>query len=59
MIYKIRRSDKKNDLLTSIEFNNYDLAYDALEKVFGDLCCSDTEYDERHYYEIIEINKSS
>ena len=31
-----------------------DEAYDLLEEIYGDMCCSDADYEDRPYYEIIE-----
>ena len=37
---------------------SYDEAYDLLANIYADICCSDADYDDRPYYEIIEIEKS-
>ena len=55
MQYKIKRVDGKIDEITSQSFNNYDEAYDLLANIYEDLCCSDADYDDRPYYEIIKI----
>ena len=26
-----------------------------LKKVYGDMCCSDADYEDRPYYEIVEV----
>ena len=44
------RSDGKEDHLTRLRFDNYDAAYDELERYYGDFCCSD---DDRVDYTII------
>ena len=44
MSYKIIRIDGKNDKLTAKNFDEYSDAYDVLEELYGDLCCSDTDY---------------
>ena len=54
MIYKIVRIDGKEDALTSQTFSNYADAYDFLEKIYGDICCSDTDYEDINYYDIVE-----
>ena len=54
MIYKIVRIDGKEDDLTSQAFSNYADAYDLLDKIYGDLCCSDAEYENITYYDIVE-----
>ena len=54
MIYKIVRIDGKEDDVTSQTFSNYDDAYDLLEKIYGDICCSDADYDDISYYNIVE-----
>tara|TARA_B100000700_G_C14937138_1_gene804902 strand:+ start:1088 stop:1261 length:174 start_codon:yes stop_codon:yes gene_type:complete len=52
MKYQIIRYDGKKDDITSMVFQNYDDAYDFLETIYGDICCSDADYEERPYYEI-------
>ncbi len=54
MIYKIVRIDGKEDDVTSQTFLNYDDAYDLLDKIYGDICCSDADYEDITYYDIIE-----
>ena len=54
MIYKIVRIDGKKDDVTSQTFSNYEDAYDLLEEIYGDICCSDADYGEIIYYDIIE-----
>jgi len=54
MRYKIVRIDGKADKVTSIIFSNYGDAYDLLEKIYGDICCSDTDYEDITYYDIVE-----
>ena len=56
MTYKIIRIDGKEDELTSQSFDNYSEAYDLLEKLYGDLCCSDTDFGDITYYDIVENN---
>ena len=58
MKYTIERSDGVSDAITNQSFQNYDEAYDLLANIYEDLCCSDADYDDRPYYEIIEINTS-
>ena len=57
MNYQIKRIDGESDEITSQYFQNFDEAYDILEKIYKDLCCSDADYDDRPYYEIVEIKK--
>tara|TARA_B100000902_G_scaffold140997_1_gene138895 strand:- start:224 stop:391 length:168 start_codon:yes stop_codon:yes gene_type:complete len=54
MKYKIVRIDGKKDDVTSQTFSNYSDAYDLLDKVYGDICCSDADYEEITYYDIVE-----
>ena len=56
MPYKIIRIDGKNDELTALSFDKYLDAYDLLEELYGDLCCSDADYGEITYYNIVENN---
>tara|TARA_A100001035_G_scaffold265093_1_gene246954 strand:+ start:78 stop:266 length:189 start_codon:yes stop_codon:yes gene_type:complete len=55
--YKIKRIDGKDDELTAQNFDNYSDAYDLLEELYGDLCCSDADYGDITYYDIVEDNK--
>ena len=55
MAYKIIRLDGKDDKLTAQSFENYSEAYDLLEELYGDLCCSDADYGDITYYDIVEI----
>ena len=50
--HRIIRSDGGSDQLTRLEFSSYDAAYDALEKYYGDFCCSD---DDRIEYTITAL----
>tara|TARA_Y100001968_G_C19080392_1_gene582728 strand:- start:252 stop:434 length:183 start_codon:yes stop_codon:yes gene_type:complete len=59
MKYQIKRLDGKSDNITSQSFQSYDEAYDILANIYEDLCCSDADYYERAYYEIIEITTLS
>ena len=56
MVYKIIRIDGKNDKLTAQTFNKYSDAYDLLEELYGDICCSDADYEDITYYDIVENN---
>ena len=56
MAYKIIRIDGKDDELTTQSFNEYSDAYDLLEDLYGDLCCSDADYGNITYYDIVEDN---
>ena len=57
MSYQIRRIDGDTDEITTQLFENYNEAYDLLANIYEDLCCSDADYDDRPYYEIMEIKK--
>ena len=59
MIYKIVRIDGKEDDVTSQTFSNYAEAYDLLDKINGDICCSDADYEDINYYDIVEDQKQS
>ena len=54
MIYKIVRIDGKEDDVTSQTFSNYADAYDLLDKIYGETCCSDDDYGDITYYDIVE-----
>ena len=54
MNYQITRLDGEEDEITSQCFDNYNDAYDLLDEIYGDMCCSDADYEDRPYYEIIE-----
>ena len=57
MGYKIIRLDGKKDKITTLNFVNYSEAYDLLEKIYGEICCSDSDYCEITYYDIVENNQ--
>ena len=57
MTYKIIRHDKESDDITEQLFNSYDKAYDLLEQIYADVCCSDADYGDHPYYEIIELEE--
>ena len=57
MRYLITRHDGEEGDITSQEFENYDDAYDLLEEIYGDMCCSDADYEDRPYYEIIQVEQ--
>ena len=57
MTYKIIRHDKESDDITDQLFKSYDEAYALLEDIYSDICCSDADYDDRPYYEIIEVEE--
>ena len=56
MTYKLIRLDGKEDKLTVQSFDKYSEAYDLLEEIYGDLCCSDADYGDITYYDIVENN---
>ena len=47
MIYKIIVHDKEFDDITVQAFNLYEEAYDLLEDIYSDVCCSDADYGNR------------
>ena len=55
MSYKIIRIDGKDNELTDQSFVKYSDAYDLLEELYGDLCCSGADYGDINYYDIVEI----
>ena len=55
MIYKIVRIDGKEDGITSQIFLNYSDAYDLLDKIYGEVCCSDADYEDINYYDIVKV----
>tara|TARA_Y100001968_G_scaffold305198_1_gene320860 strand:+ start:195 stop:377 length:183 start_codon:yes stop_codon:yes gene_type:complete len=57
--YQIKRLDGESDKITAQSFQSYDEAYDLLANIYEDLCCSDADYDDRPYYEIVEITTLS
>ena len=57
MTYKIIRHDKESDDITVQAFNCYEEAYDLLEDIYSDICCSDADYGDRPYYEIIKVEE--
>ena len=59
MKYKIIRLDGMQDDLTTQTFSNYADAYDLLEKIYGDICCSDADYENIIYYDIVEDLKQA
>ena len=54
MSYKIVRIDCKEDKVTKKSFTKYADAYDLLEKIYGDICCSDADHEDITYYDIVE-----
>tara|TARA_B100001027_G_scaffold141534_1_gene98476 strand:+ start:122 stop:292 length:171 start_codon:yes stop_codon:yes gene_type:complete len=56
MSFKIIRLDGKEDKLTTQSFDKYSDAYDLLEELYGDLCCSDADHGNITYYDIVENN---
>ena len=57
MIYKLIRHDNEVDDLINQSFDSYEEAYDVLEELYADICCSDADYGDRPYYEIIELKE--
>ena len=56
MTYKLIRNYGKDDELTSQNFDKYSHAYDLLEELYGDLCCSDADNGDTTFYDIVENN---
>ena len=56
MNYKIVRIDGKEDDVTSQTFSNFADAYDLLDEIYGDICCSDADYGDIIYYDIIAVS---
>ena len=54
MTFILKRIDDSEDSYTKMKFNTYEEAYDFLEKVMGQTCCSDTDFDKNFYYNIFE-----
>ena len=59
MKFKIVRLDGMQDDLTTQTFSNYADAYDLLDKIYGDICCSDADYENIIYYDIVEDLKQA
>ena len=58
MTFILKRNDGKDDLYTTNKFNTFDEAYDFLEKIIGENCCSDTDFEENFYYDITGIKNN-
>ena len=54
MTFILKRIDGKEDLYTSQKFETYNQAYDFIEKIIGQTCCSDTDFEKNFFYNIIE-----
>ena len=54
MTFILKRIDGKEDLYTCKKFNTYEEAYDCLEKIMGQTCCSDSDFEKNFYYDITE-----
>ena len=57
MKFRIKRHDGIADEVTVREFETYEQAYDLLESIYADVCCSDADYEDRPYYDIIDPNE--
>ena len=57
MTFILKRIDGKDDLYTTKKFKTYNEAYDFLEKLIGQTCCSDTDFEENFYYDIAKEHK--
>ena len=51
MKYRITRHDGEEYDITSQSSEHNDDAYDLLEEIHGEMCCSDADYENRPYYE--------
>ena len=58
MLYKLIRFDGKEDSVTVKRFKNYDDAYNFLVKIYGDVFCSDFDYEDRPYCDIVQIKQN-
>ena len=56
MTYKLIRIDGNDDELTAQSFDKYSDEYDLLGELYGDLCCSDADFGDITYYDIVENN---
>ena len=54
MHFILKRIDCKEDLYTTKKFKTYNEAYDFLEKIIGETCCSDIDFEKNFYYDITE-----
>ena len=52
MKFILKRIDGKEDFYTRKKFKTYNDAYDFLEKIIGETCCSDTDFENNFYYDI-------
>ena len=57
MTFFLKRIDGKDDLYTTKKFKTYNEAYDFLEKLIGQTCCSDTDFENNFYYDIAKEHK--
>ena len=57
MKFTIKRHDGIEDDVTMMVFETYEQAYDLLESIYADICCSDSDYEDRPYYEIIDSSE--
>ena len=57
MSYQIKRIDGEIDKITTQSFQNYDETYNMLANIYENIYCFDAGYNNRRYYEIIEIKK--
>jgi len=56
MKFILKRIDGKEDFYTKQKFKTYNEAYYFLEKIIGQTCCSDTDFEKNFYYDITEVN---
>tara|TARA_B100001250_G_C19236053_1_gene544432 strand:- start:94 stop:276 length:183 start_codon:yes stop_codon:yes gene_type:complete len=59
MKYEVKRLARESDDITNQSFQSYNEAYNLLTNIYEDIYCSDADYDDKSYYEIIEINVTS
>ena len=57
MSFILKRIDGEEYLYTVRKFNTYEEAYDFLEKIIGENCYSDKDFEENFYYNIFKENK--
>lgn len=54
MRFRLNRLDGKKDNLTQEIFNSFDEAYNYLKDFYGDECCSDSDIENKVYYDIVK-----
>ena len=59
MTYRLTRNGGEEDENTSQSFYNFDDAYNFLKRGYREICCSNADYEDRPYYEIINSKQKS